>query len=70
MAAPGTAAPRRNVLERFRFYFMTPAAPDIGEIGLTIKPSRKTPLSFDVGVQGYTGKRKGVTGALRLGCAF
>ena len=39
----------------------------IGEIGLTFRPSQSTmPLSFDLGVQGYTGKREGVTGSLQI----
>jgi autotransporter-associated beta strand protein len=37
----------------------------IGELGLTIKPSAKLPLTFDLGVQGYVGKREGVTGSLQ-----
>jgi outer membrane autotransporter protein len=42
----------------------------IGELGLTIKPSPTLPLSFDLGVQGYTGKREGVTGSLQLKFEF
>jgi outer membrane autotransporter protein len=38
----------------------------MGELGLTLKPSQTLPLSFDLGVQGYTGKREGVTGSLQL----
>jgi hypothetical protein len=42
----------------------------IGEIGLTIQPSKNSPLSFDLGVQGYTGKREGVTGSLQVKLEF
>jgi len=42
----------------------------IGELGLMVKPSPTGPLSIDLGVQGYVGKRQGVTGALRVGLAF
>ncbi len=45
-------------------------ATGIGEIGLTLKPSRTTPLSFDVGVQSYTGKREGVTGSVQAKFEF
>ena len=38
----------------------------IGELGLTLKPSKTLPLSFDLGVQGYVGKREGVTGSLQV----
>jgi hypothetical protein len=38
----------------------------IGELGMTLKPSKKLPLSFDVGVQGYVGKREGATGSLQV----
>jgi outer membrane autotransporter protein len=38
----------------------------IGELGVTLKPSQSLPLSFDLGVQGYTGKREGITGSLQL----
>jgi hypothetical protein len=41
----------------------------IGEIGLTIS-SPNTPWSVDLGIQGYTGKREGVTGSLQLKYAF
>jgi len=37
-----------------------------GEVGLTITPSKKLPISIDLGVQGYTGKREGLTGSLQL----
>ena len=42
----------------------------IGEIGLTFKPSATTPLSFDLGLQGYVGKREGVTGSLQIKFEF
>jgi hypothetical protein len=38
----------------------------MGELGLSLKPSQSLPLSFDLGVQGYTGKREGITGSLQL----
>ncbi|MDR1036512.1 MAG: autotransporter domain-containing protein [Deltaproteobacteria bacterium] len=38
----------------------------IGEIGLTLKPSQTLPISFDIGVQGYVGRRKGVTASLQV----
>jgi hypothetical protein len=37
----------------------------IGELGFTLKPSKSVPLSFDLGVQGYVGRREGVTGSLQ-----
>jgi outer membrane autotransporter protein len=43
----------------------------IGEIGLTLTPrGRKSALSVDLGVQGYVGKRDGVTGSLQLKLEF
>jgi outer membrane autotransporter protein len=42
----------------------------IGELGLTVKPSQSLPLSLDVGVQGYTGKREWVTGSLQARLEF
>jgi outer membrane autotransporter protein len=42
----------------------------IGELGLIQKPSRTLPLSFDLGVQGYTGKREGVKGSLQVRLEF
>ena len=38
--------------------------------GLTLKPSKDLPLSFDLGVQGYVGKREGVTGSLQIRFEF
>jgi len=42
----------------------------IGELGLTLKPGKNLPLSFDLGVQGYVGKREGVTGSLQIKFEF
>ena len=42
----------------------------IGELGLTLTPSASLPLSFDLGVLGYTGKREGVTGSLQVKIVF
>ena len=42
----------------------------IGELGLSVKPSKTLPLSVDLSVQGYTGKREGVTGSLLVRYAF
>jgi outer membrane autotransporter protein len=42
----------------------------IGELGLVFRPSANRSLTADLGVQGYVGKRQGVTGALRVGWAF
>jgi autotransporter-associated beta strand protein len=42
----------------------------IGELGLSVRPSAAVPLSFDLGVQGYTGKREGVTGSLQVRLEF
>ena len=36
----------------------------VGELGLVYTPSASLPLSFDLGVQGYVGKREGLTGSL------
>jgi outer membrane autotransporter protein len=52
------------------------AAPDlkgctgIGELGISLKPSQTLPLFFDLGVQGYVGKREGVTGSLNIKWEF
>jgi len=37
----------------------------VGELGLTIKPAKDIPLTFDIGVQGYVGKHEGWTGSLQ-----
>jgi outer membrane autotransporter protein len=42
----------------------------VGELGLTLKPSEDSPLSFDVGAQGYAGKREGATGSVMLRWEF
>ena len=42
----------------------------IGELGLTLTPSKTLPLFLDLGVQGYTGKREGVTGSLQIRFEF
>ncbi|MDR1397131.1 MAG: autotransporter outer membrane beta-barrel domain-containing protein, partial [Desulfarculales bacterium] len=42
----------------------------VGELGLSLKPSQTLPLSFDLGVQGYVGKREGVTGSLQVKVEF
>jgi hypothetical protein len=42
----------------------------IGEIGVTFVPSSSLPISLDIGVQGYAGKREGVTGSIDLKIEF
>lgn len=42
----------------------------IGELGLFLTPSVDLPLTVDMGVQGYTGKREGVTGSLQVKFEF
>lgn len=42
----------------------------VGELGLVYTPSVLLPLSFDLGVQGYVGKREGVTGSLQAKYEF
>jgi outer membrane autotransporter protein len=42
----------------------------VGELGLTFKPSAGSPWSFDLSVQGYVGKREGVTGNLMVKFEF
>ena len=42
----------------------------IGELGLTLKPTKGMPVSLDLGVQGYAGQREGVTGALQIRYEF
>ena len=42
----------------------------IGELGLAFTPSQTLPLSFDLGVQGYVGKREGVTASLQAKWEF
>lgn len=42
----------------------------IGELGLSLTPLVDLPLTVDMGVQGYTGKREGVTGSLQVKFEF
>ncbi|MDR2696686.1 MAG: autotransporter outer membrane beta-barrel domain-containing protein [Deltaproteobacteria bacterium] len=42
----------------------------IGELGLSLTPAKGLPLSFDLGVQGYVGKREGITGSLQVKFEF
>jgi outer membrane autotransporter protein len=42
----------------------------IAELGLTLTPSDKLPLSIDFGIQGHAGKREGVTGNLQVKFEF
>ncbi|MDR0528152.1 MAG: autotransporter outer membrane beta-barrel domain-containing protein [Zoogloeaceae bacterium] len=42
----------------------------IAEAGLSIRPSRGKPLFLDLGVQGYAGKRTGMTGSAQLRYLF
>ncbi|MDR1708202.1 MAG: autotransporter outer membrane beta-barrel domain-containing protein [Candidatus Accumulibacter sp.] len=38
----------------------------IAELGLTLTPTKGQPLFVDIGVQGYAGRREGVTGGVRV----
>jgi hypothetical protein len=40
------------------------------EVGLTLRPTPNSPFSVDFGLQGYNGKREGVTGSLRVDYRF
>jgi hypothetical protein len=42
----------------------------IGEAGLTVKPVKHFPLALSLGVQGYSGQYRGVTGEARVRFAF
>jgi outer membrane autotransporter protein len=42
----------------------------MGELGLSIKPYRTSPLTFDLAAQGYMGKREGITGSLQIKFEF
>jgi outer membrane autotransporter protein len=42
----------------------------MGELGLSITPSPSSRFSIDLGVQGYAGKKRGVTGSLALKYVF
>jgi hypothetical protein len=45
-------------------------ATGIGELGVSLSPSAGSGLSVDLGVQGYVGKRQGVTGSLSVKFSF
>ena len=38
----------------------------IGEIGVSITPSKHWPVTIDLSVEGYAGRREGVTGSVQL----
>lgn len=42
----------------------------IGELGFSLRPSQSVPLSLDLGVQGYVGRREGMTGSFQLKFEF
>jgi len=42
----------------------------VGELGLSIAPAKIIPLTIDIAIQGYTGKREGVTGSLQVKYEF
>lgn len=42
----------------------------MGELGITLTPSSTIPVSLDLGVQGYVGRREGVSGTLQLQWKF
>ena len=42
----------------------------IGELGLMVKPRTARPLTIDLGVQGYIGKREGMSGSMRVRWSF
>jgi outer membrane autotransporter protein len=42
----------------------------VGELGMVFKPSAGLPLSLDLGLQGYAGKREGVSGSLLVKLEF
>ncbi|MDR1935443.1 MAG: S8 family serine peptidase [Candidatus Accumulibacter sp.] len=42
----------------------------IGEFGLSARPTSGSPIRFDLGVQGYTGRREGVTGSVQVRFEF
>jgi len=45
-------------------------ATGIGELGVSLTPSGKLPLTIDLGLQGYAGKRQGGGGSLQAGYKF
>lgn len=42
----------------------------LAELGLALTPSAALPLTVDLGVRGYTGKREGVSGSMQLKWTF
>lgn len=42
----------------------------IGELGLSLKPSPASPMTIDLNLHGYFGKREGVSGSLQLNWNF
>ena len=42
----------------------------MGELGMSLRATSTMPLAFDLGVQGYTGKREGVAGSLQVRWAW
>ncbi|MDR2455509.1 MAG: autotransporter outer membrane beta-barrel domain-containing protein, partial [Deltaproteobacteria bacterium] len=42
----------------------------VGELGLTINPMASGAVNLDLGVEGYVGKRRGVTGSLKVNFEF
>ena len=42
----------------------------LGELGVRLTSSKNLPMSFNLGVQGYVGKREGVTGSLQIKYEF
>ena len=42
----------------------------IGEIGLTLRPSRESPFSVDMRLHGYVGKREGLSGSVQAKFEF
>jgi len=42
----------------------------IAELGLTFEPCDDKPLTVDFGLQGYLGKRRGLTGSLQVRYVF
>jgi hypothetical protein len=42
----------------------------VGEVGLLLVPSQSIPLSFDLGIHGYLGKREGVMGSAQMKYEF
>ncbi|MDR1312816.1 MAG: S8 family serine peptidase [Deltaproteobacteria bacterium] len=40
------------------------------DLGVTVRPSPSVPLSLELGVQGYAGKRRGITGGIQIRFGF